>query len=207
MSLKRASVKCRLSYILLAVLAGVILLAVCAVGELREHLGEITEYKGKQAATEIITAAVEKTVCRSCDSELYSMMTDESGNVISVSLDTAKANRMKNLLTGEIEKSIEELGDEGINIPLGTLLGIPLFTGKGSSLELGIQQLGAVRSDFSSKLESAGINQTRLTVYVTVTVEIRAILPNGHKDITVSEEQIINDSLIVGDIPQYYRVN
>ena len=117
----------------------------------------------------------------------------------------AAANRLKNQLTEEVSCGLSELDENGISIPIGTLLGIPVFSGKGHGIDLGVQQLGAVKSEFSSKLEAAGINQTRLTVYVTITVEIRAILPNGHRDISVCEEQIINDSLIVGDIPQYYR--
>ena len=125
--------------------------------------------------------------------------------MIAAQLDTAAANRLKNRLTEEVSCGLSELDENGISIPIGTLLGIPLFSGKGHSIDLGVQQLGAVKSEFSSKLEAAGINQTRLTVYVTITVEIRAILPNGHRDISVCEEQIINDSLIVGDIPQYYR--
>ena len=84
---------------------------------------------------------------------------------------------------------------------------MPFFTSKGAAFELGVQQLGAVTGDFSSTLESAGINQTRLTVMITVTVEIRAILPDGHTDINAQEEYIINDCMIVGDIPETYMMH
>ena len=204
MSLKRTSKKCRLSYILLAVLGMAVIIATCMVHELDQHLAEITEYRGREAATEVITAAVDRTMSRCGDGPLYILERDESGRVLSAQLDAAAANRLKNLLTEETESGLEKLGDEGISIPIGTLLGIPVFSGRKASFEIGVQQLGAVKTELTSDLETAGINQTRLTVMVTVTVEIRAILPDGHTDITVTEDHILNDSMIVGDIPQAY---
>ena len=202
LSLKRRSKKCRASYILLAVL--ILLAAVTAVmvQELSEHFAEIAEFRSREAATDVMTAAVDETLSLCGDDTLYRINNDSSGRVISAQLNTAAANRLKNTLTREIELGLEEMGDEGVLIPLGTLLGIPVFSGRGTSLRLGVQQLGAVDSEFSSSIESAGINQTRLTVYVKVTAEIRIILPDGHKDISISEDYIINDSIIVGDIPQ-----
>ena len=202
LSLKRRSKKCWASYILLAVL--ILLAAVTAVmvQELSEHFAEIAEFRSREAAADVMTEAVEETLSSCGEDTLYRINTDSSGRVMSAQLDTVAANRLKNTLTRQIELGLEEMGDEGVLIPLGTLLGIPVFSGRGTSLRLGVQQLGAVDSEFSSSIESAGINQTRLTVYVKVTAEIRIILPDGHKDISISEDYIINDSIIVGDIPQ-----
>lgn len=204
MSLKRASKKCRASYILLAVLFFALVIGICIVHELYKHLAEISEYRGREAATEIITSAVSRTISRCDTEELYLLSTDEKGRVLSAQLNANAANRLKNVLIEETERGIEELGNRGISVPIGTLLGIPFVSGRGADIDLGVQQLGAIKSELNSSFESAGINQARLTIYVTVTVEIRAILPDGHTDITVSEEHIISDSLIVGDIPQAY---
>lgn len=204
MSLKKASKKCRASYILLGSIVTAALIAVCMIHELYEHLAEIAEYRSIEAATGMITAAVDRTISRCDTAELYTLTTDESGKVLSAQLDANAVNRVKNILIEEMEKGIEELGDNGISIPIGTLLGLPFLSGKGADIDLGVQQLGAVKSELTSSFESAGINQTHLKVYVTVTVEIRAILPDGHTDISVTEEHIINDSLIVGEIPRAY---
>lgn len=204
LSLKRRSKKCRASYILLVLFTMLIVVVVVMIHELNEHLEEIAEFRSREAATEVMTSAIDRTLTRCGGDKLYSINVDENGKVLSVQMDTSAANRLKNILTEETERGLEKLGQDGISIPLGTLLGIPLFSGKGTAVKLGVQQLGAVESDFSSRLESAGINQTRLTVYVTVNVEIRAILPDGHGDIKVREDYIINDSIIVGDIPKAY---
>ena len=204
MSLKKASGKCRASYILLIIILVVIVIILSMIYQLYAHLAEISEYRGREAATGIITSAVDRTISRCDTTELYTLTTDDSGKVLSAQLDANAANRVKNILIEETEKGLEELGEKGISIPVGTLLGIPFVSGRGAEIDLGVQQLGAVKSELTSHFESAGINQTRLTIYVNVTVEIRAILPDGHTDITVTEEHIISDSLIVGDIPQAY---
>lgn len=204
MSLKKASKKCRASYILLTLVLVAAMIVLCIVHELYKHLEEISEYRGREAATEIITEAVDRTNSRCNAAELYTLTTDDSGKVLSAQLDANAANHLKNVLIEETESGLEELGNKGISVPIGTLLGIPFVSGRGADVDLGVQQLGAVKSELNSAFESAGINQTRLTIYVTVTVEIRAIMPNGHTDISVTEEHIICDSLIVGDIPQAY---
>ncbi|MBQ8967942.1 sporulation protein YunB [Ruminococcus sp.] len=204
MSRRHTSKKCKLSYILLIIIILMIAAAAAAACEIGEHLAEIAEYRGRAAATEIVTAAVDRTMSRCKDEKLYQLVCDEKGRVLSAELNAASANRLKNILTEEIEHGLEKLGEEGIAIPVGTLLGIPVFTGKGAAFELGVQQLGAVTARLSSDLQSAGINQTRLTVNVTVTVSIRAILPDGHNDITVTEEHIISDNMIVGEVPHTY---
>ena len=204
---RRTSKKSKASYIILSVIVVIVFVVTCMAHELNEHLAEMTEYRGREAAEEVITSAVDRTMRRFGNKQLYSLTYDGSGRVVSAQLDANAVNSLKNILTEEVGRGLDELGENGISIPIGTLLGVPLFSGKGAAFELGVQQMGAVTSEFSSKLESAGINQTRLTVCVTVTVEIRAILPDGHTDITAREEHIISDSLIVGDIPETYMMH
>lgn len=204
LSRKRASRKCKASYIILAILIVIIAAGICIVGELREHLAEIAEYRSREAATDIITAAVDRTIskCPCCD--IYKLSTDENGKVLSAQLNADSANRVKNILTEEVENGLNKLDEDGISIPIGTLIGVPLPAIGSNSIDLSVQQIGAVKSEFRSTLETAGINQSRLTVYAVVTVDIRAILPNGHTDISITEEHIITDCLIIGEVPQSY---
>ncbi|WP_294482715.1 sporulation protein YunB [uncultured Ruminococcus sp.] len=204
MSRKRVSRKCKASYVFLAVLIVVFAAGISVIGELREHLAEITEYRGREAATDIITSAVERTVSRCPCNDIYKLATDENGTVLSAQLDADSANRVKNILTEEVENGLNKLNEDGISIPIGTLIGIPLPAVGSNTIDLSVQQIGAVKSEFVSNLETAGINQSRLTVYAVVTVDIRAILPNGHTDISVTEEHIITDCLIIGEVPQSY---
>ena len=204
MSRKRVSRKCKASYIILVILIVIIATGICIVGELREHLAEIAEYRCREAATDIITAAVDITISRCPCCDIYKLSTDEKGKVLSAQLNADSANRVKNILTAEVEKELNKLDKDGISIPIGTLIGIPLPAVGSNSVDLSVQQIGAVKSEFRSTLETAGINQSRLTVYAVVTVDIRAILPNGHTDIRITEEHIITDCLIIGEVPQSY---
>ena len=202
MSRKRVSRKCKASYIILVILVVIIATGICIVGELREHLAEIAEYRSREAAIDIITSAVDRTITQYPCDDIYKLSTDENGKVLSAQLNADSANRVKNILTAEVEKELNKLDEDGISIPIGTLIGIPLPAVGNNSVDLSVQQIGAVKSEFRSTLETAGINQSRLTVYAVVTVDIRTILPNGHKDISVTEEHIITDCLIIGEVPK-----
>lgn len=204
MSRKRISRKCKFSYIIPFILIIIAAAVSCIIGELREHLAEITEYRSREAATEIISSAVDRTVSECSCNDIYKLSTDENGAVLSAKLDADSANKIKNILTEEVENGLEKLNDEGISIPIGTLIGVPLPIIGNNTVDFSVQQIGAVKSEFVSKLETAGINQSRLTVYAVVTVDIRAILPNGHTDISVTEEHILTDCLFIGEVPQSY---
>ncbi|MBQ8107334.1 MAG: sporulation protein YunB, partial [Ruminococcus sp.] len=134
----------------------------------------------------------------------YFLQRDDSGRITSAQLDPAAANKLKSCLEKNISLELEKLGEEGIDIPIGTLTGINYLSGKGGGVNIGIAQIGSASSELNSVFESAGINQTRLRLSVTVTVTISAILPTGSTKIRMKEEYLLCDSLIVGEVPEKY---
>ena len=96
------------------------------------------------------------------------------------------------------------LGEQGITIPLGTVLGIPLFAGKGPKLTLRFTPAGAVQSSFESAFADAGINQTIHKITLRLTATVRIILPGESHTVTISSVATIAESIIVGDVPSTY---
>ncbi len=204
MSAKRPTLKCRLSYILAAIIIIFGLFIINILHELGEHIVEISRFKGREAANNIILDAVDLTLeSYPCDT-LYTALRDSDGRILSVQIDPAKANQVKNSIIRNVENGLEELGEDGIKIPIGTLSGITYLSGKGAKLNIDLHQMGAVDSELVSNFESAGINQTRLRITVLVKVEISAVLPNGSADIKVNDEYLLCETIIVGEVPQLY---
>ncbi len=102
------------------------------------------------------------------------------------------------------QQRITALGDQGISVPIGTLSGIPLFSGSGPSIVLEFTPAGAVQSSFSSEFRSAGINQTLHRITLCLTASVRIILPGEAHTVTVSAEAPIAENIIVGDVPDAY---
>ena len=59
-------------------------------------------------------------------------------------------------------------------------------------------------TELKSDLTEAGINQTKYSLYLTVTIEMTAILPAHSTDIVVSYDYPVSETVIVGEIPDMY---
>ena len=89
-----------------------------------------------------------------------------------------------------------------MGVPLGTLTGITLFSGRGADINIKLHQVGAVDAKVISEFTSAGINQTRHSMKVEITAELSAILPGHSTDIKMTDEYLIGETVIVGELPQ-----
>ncbi len=61
---RHTSKKSKVSYIILSVIVVIVFVVTCMAHELNEHLAEMTEYRGREAAEEVITSALGFPVCR-----------------------------------------------------------------------------------------------------------------------------------------------
>ena len=204
MSMHKTSVKCRLSYILLIVIAVIGLLFGIFCSQLSGHINEISEYEGKKSAQDLINKAVTEQLEKNKNQQFVSVQRDNSGNIISVETNSEEINRVSNEITSVINDSLKETEDKEIKVPIGTLSGITYFTGKGFDVDLRIHQTGAVKSKMKSEFVSCGINQTKYRLYLETTVEISAILPTKSTDITIEDTFLVNETVIVGKIPSVY---
>lgn len=102
------------------------------------------------------------------------------------------------------QERIMELGEQGISIPIGTISGVPLFSGIGPKITLKFTPAGAVQSSFESTFSSAGINQTLHRITLELHATIRIILPGQSHTVEVVAEAPIAENVIVGSVPDAY---
>ena len=113
-----------------------------------------------------------------------------------------------NLLAADCATSAQnrilELGEQGVKIPLGTVTGIPMLTGRGPKIRLSFLPAGAVKSAFESQFTSAGINQTLHRINLVLTATVRVILPGKSETLSVTATAPITENVIVGEVPGAY---
>lgn len=130
---------------------------------------------------------------------------NSQGEITSLSIDPIKINTLKSKISLRIAKKISGIDNKEISLPLGTILGMELFAGRGPNLKFYTSLSGNAITDFSSKFESAGINQTRHQIMIDVTSDIYIISSKGSAGkITVSTSVCAAETLIVGEVPQFY---
>lgn len=189
---------------MLAVILG--LSVFISYNQLNDHIKELSEYKGKETANKIITDTINDLIQGSND-EYLDIIRDENSKILSIQTDSKAINELQNELRESINKKLINLEHDNVAIPIGTLSGIVFLSGRGPELNLKLHQVGTANTEIKSEFESAGINQTKHRLVLTVTVELTAILPMHSTDITISDDYIISETVIVGNIPSALLTN
>lgn len=194
-------------------LAG-LLLAVAALfaavdSQLRPVVETMAQYQCRVVSVIAINEAVMDELEKMGDApqRLVRLEKNADGTVSNVELDSVEMNRMKARLTEAVSNRLMSLENQDVSIPLGTLLGWQLLAGRGPEVLLQIVPASFVESNVVDTLETAGINQTQHRVCIRFTVEMSAILPGYSTSVDVTDEVCVAQTLIVGQVPEFYAQN
>lgn len=157
---------------------------------------------------------VDKLLVTSCNNAILNISTIQYDDVVTINysgseissivVNSPVVNNIANSLAIETQKEIELNSKLGVSIPIGTLSGITLLTGKGHKVTFIVNPIGRVMCRFYSSFENAGINQTSHKIYVTLDVSASLILPFTSKDITKQVDYLICECVIIGKVPDTY---
>ncbi len=136
--------------------------------------------------------------------KLVTVETREDGTVVSVEINSVEINRLQARLTDAVTNRLLGIQKQDIGIPLGTLTGWQLLAGRGPEVHLQILPTSFVESEIVDSLETAGINQTQHRIFIKFQVEMSAILPGYSTNVTVENQVCVAQTLIVGEVPQFY---
>ncbi len=162
------------------------------------------------------TARVESAAARAMNDAILDILSkDDAADALltiyssdqGVYLLQANSGKLNTVAAGcadEAQTRIAQMGEQGVSIPIGTLLGIPLLAGKGPSVTMKFTPAGAVRSAYESEFRQAGINQTLHRITLKLTATVRIILPGESHTITITAEAPISENVIVGGVPDTY---
>lgn len=127
-----------------------------------------------------------------------------SGDIASFTANQFEINSISREIVEQAQIEMQTLGDEGLNINLGTFSGIPFLIGRGPIINLKLTPIGAVSSNFESTFESVGINMTKHTLYLYINVHVNIVLPIKSYDIYTSNQVLLAESIIIGKVPEVY---
>ena len=137
-------------------------------------------------------------------SDLIRLNTLSDGTVSSMTADIREMNRFKTNISKAIQQNLLDYCEREIAIPIGTLTGIDLFSGRGPSVRMKIQLYGNVTANLRSKFEGAGINQTRHQVICDVKVGVSAIIPGCSSYTEVENCFTVSETVLLGRVPESF---
>ncbi len=185
-----------------------LLLGCCAAvdAHIRPVIQSMAAYQAKVYATRILNEAVEAQLAGESPSyrELVSLSTGDDGKINAVQTDVVRLNLLKAALTNAATDRLEELEQQTVLVPLGTLLGWPVLSGRGPLVEFRLVPAGYVRSSLSHRFDAAGINQTRHQIMLRLDASIIAVLPGYTTSTEVSTDFLLAETVIVGTSPDSF---
>lgn len=165
---------------------------------------ELTESKLQYFAIKAMNDAVSEIVKDISYSDLITILKDKNDRITMLQANTLKMNDLASKAALKAQETIMNFGNQGIYIPLGTILGGQILSGKGPLIRIDIIPTGSVLSKFSSEFESAGINQTRHKIYITLNASIRIVVGNTGQLVNISQQVLISENVIIGNVPNTF---
>ena len=135
---------------------------------------------------------------------LINITRDDNGKILAVNSNSATINMLALELAEKSQDALSQMGASGVDIPIGSFSGMPIFTGRGPNVNIKMLPIGTIYCKFFSSFTSAGINQTNHRVYLRVNTSVSVILPMANQVIDTQTELMISESIIIGEIPDTY---
>jgi sporulation protein YunB len=202
--LSRIKIKIPKKMIIFILLGCITLLYFMIDNAVKPTIFELSESKLKYLAVKAMNDAVAETISGVKYSDLITVQKDANNRVTMLQANTLQMNDLAFKAALKAQDTIMNLGAQGIYIPLGTALGGQLLSGKGPLIRIDIIPVGSVTSRFSSEFETAGINQTRHKIYITLNASIRIVVGNTGQLIDVSQQVLISETVIIGSVPNTF---
>ena len=190
----------------LSVVVGVLTLVITAAVQMRPLLASLATTKVSNTVTRIVSEAVyqaiEDGVIRY--DGLVTFEKDETGQITAVRSNMAAFNHLQADILDTILTRIDQVSARELSIPVGTLTGFSLLAGRGPRISVRMESVGSSEANFHNEFVSAGINQTKHQIILTVDVSVSILLPGFTTATKVSNSFIVAETVIVGSVPDTY---
>ncbi len=149
--------------------------------------------------------AIEQTLGEKFNYEnLYNIHKNEQGEITMISANSYKFNALTTMLAESVTYFLTDYINAGVDVPLGVFSGIGILQGVGTKIKMPLVVISSIKCEVISTFESAGINQTRHTLYVDVTPDASVITKVTNKKLVDNIRVMIYDNVIIGKVPEAY---
>lgn len=135
---------------------------------------------------------------------LMHVTVDSEGQVRLIQANTPEMNRLAAQVSLTAQGRLEAMREQTVRVPLGSALGLNLLAGSGPRIEVRVMPVGSVHAEFHTDFQTAGINQTRHRVSLTLTARVQLVIPTGAQTVEASTQVAMAESIIVGEVPETF---
>lgn len=201
---KRVPKKAKILIIVGAVLAAVIVAVVFFQKNVTKILYRLSEASVQSMTVISVNEAVSETLERIDYDSLVTVTHGSDGAVTEISANAQKVNLLARTTATLSMANLSARSENGIKVPVGAFTGIEFLAGFGPKVTFKIISVSRVSCEFESAFSSAGVNQTRHSIYMDVEATVTVVMPSGSKEISSVTEVLVAESVIVGEVPDVF---
>lgn len=191
--------------IILILIAIVITISITINNSIKPIILETAQARVRAMAVKAFNEAVQEVFVNSMDySSLMNIIIDNNGKVTMIQANTVEMNKMATQTALVAQDNMDKLSQNGIRIPIGSLMKGELFAGRGPKITIKIIPIGSINTQFLTEFEQAGINQTRHKIYLKANMIVTIVMASGNKNIEVESFVPVSEAIIIGDVPDSF---
>lgn len=194
---------------LLPIMAALLLSILLFLFPAGRYFRALTGTMAENCASDVIARRVNRVIQQKMEEwgrtprEYVHLEKDGDGAVTAIVTDTAQVN----ILCSELLHAIMDASGDGeltVRIPLGDLLGVSLFLGKGIRVPMQITMLTSTHVGYENVLTDAGINQTKHQLLLVVEANASVLLPWETRSTRVENQVLVAETVVIGHVPETY---
>ena len=136
--------------------------------------------------------------------DLVRLTYSDQGSVTSLQTDMLAMSKFQSSVTSSIIQRILFFENHRLLLPIGTLTGSPILSGRGPEVEIKLVPSSFVETQIRNEFDSEGINQTRHQIILELVVDIDVLVPWDMLSTQVVSEVLVAETVIVGQVPERY---
>lgn len=169
-------------------------------------ISEIAENTVKSKAAIIVSNAIYEEIENNdiTYDKLVSFEKDQSGRITALKTNIIEINRLKSKLSVKILEALDNMDTAELEIPLGSVIGGEMLSGKGPGIKIRVVPVGSIESEIVNEISSAGINQSRHQIMMKVQTNLTILTSITGLSTSIETYICIAETVIVGDVPDSY---
>lgn len=186
----------------------ILIVATLTVYKIMESIDPIFEglciSKAQGIATEITNRKSSEVLAKYNYKDTVQIIKDSDGKNNMLKTDIVMINKIASDIAIEIQKELDEIEKQSIEIPLGALTGNQYFAGSGPNFKIKIIPAGDITTDIKTEFKAAGINQTMYRIYLNLECKVSILTSYKTINKTITNQVLLVETVIMGEVPETY---
>ena len=160
--------------------------------------------KAQSIATDIANRKSSEVLGKYSYNDTVQLIKSDDGQNSILKTDIVKINQIVSDITIEIQKELNSIEKENIEIPAGALFGNKYITGFGPKFRIRIVSVGDITTNINTEFKAAGINQTVYRIYLNLECNVSIITAYKAINRTIINQVLLGETVVVGNVPETY---